>query len=460
MKKSREEKVRKGENRGGTAGGETFHPRAMALQSLLAWERCGKYANLEIDAVLSRHSSYASNDPAADRALYTRLVYGVLERKLTLDYAAKAYSDRPLEMLDPDLRMAVRLGLYQMLYMDRIPAFAAIAETVDLLPRSKRGYLNAVLRSFQRGGCRVDLPEGPLELRLSVEHSVPEPLVRHFLTSYGETEGAAIVSSCNREPPLSLRVNTMRLTAEEAALRWGGRLSPLAPDVVRMDGTSGGRLTGAVWEAVENGDGFVQDEASRVASAALGALPGETVVDTCACPGGKTFSLLLDMADRGRLYAFDLHRNKLSLVERGAARLGLTSLVTGENDARCPVEELIGRADRVLCDVPCSGLGVIAKKPDVRYKDLSGIGRLPEVQLAVLTGAAAYLRPGGTLVYSTCTLNPAENEDVVRCFLSQNGESFALVPDPRFGLLDGTRTFFPHRDGCDGFFAAKLRRVK
>jgi 16S rRNA (cytosine967-C5)-methyltransferase len=211
--------------------------------------------------------------------------------------------------------------------------------------------------------------------------------------------------------------------------------------------------------SIDSGDCFVQDEASRICSAVLGAKPGETVADTCACPGGKTFSLALDMENTGELYAFDLHKNKLSLIEKGAAKLGLDIIRTAENDARNPVPHLVGKADRVLCDAPCSGLGVIAKKPDIRYKSLESVGRLPEIQYGVLCGAAAYVRPGGVLVYSTCTLNKAENEEIVLKFLSEH-DDFVPEADEKFGLgEDGMRTFFPHVDGCDGFFIGKMRRL-
>ena len=181
-----------------------------------------------------------------------------------------------------------------------------------------------------------------------------------------------------------------------------------------------------------------------------GRLVAWRVLDACACPGGKSFSAALDMANDGQIYSFDLHRNKLSLIEKGAEKLGVTIISTEERDARQPKTDLIGRADRVLCDAPCSGLGVIAKKPDIRYKNLDECAKLPEIQYNVLCGAAEYVRADGVLVYSTCTLNPAENENVVSRFLESHA-GFELV---------SMKTFFPHKDGCDGFFAAKMIRKK
>lgn len=414
--------------------------RSLAMASLLSIERDGRFSNLEVDARLKN----TPLDPA-DRALYTRLVYGVTERRITLDWIIDGYSSRKAADLDADVRCALRMGLYQLLYMDRIPEHAAVDESVNLVPRAKGGYVNAVLRSFLRAGKRIDWPDAAVgERYFSVKYSVPEPLVRIYrdaLDDPGELD--ALLSTLEREPHIGLRVNTLRITAEEAVSRTGGKLSEIAPDLVLLDS-----LTSEARDGIEAGLWFVQDEASRIVSAAVGALPGERVIDTCACPGGKSFSMALDMQNEGEVFSFDLHANKLSLVKRGAERLGVDVIRTGARDAREPDPALIGTADRVLCDAPCSGLGVIAKKPDIRYKDPASFEKLPQIQRAVLAGASVYVKPGGVLVYSTCTLNRAENEDCVRDFLAAH---------PAFDWIE-ERVFWPHRDGCDGFFMAKMRR--
>ena len=277
---------------------------------------------------------------------------------------------------------------------------------------------------------------------LSVAYSVPRELCELLYQSAGD-EIEALLEAMNREPHISLRVNRLKLTAEEAASKTGGVISQVAPDIVKVPS-----LDEAAKSGIEEGLWFVQDEASRITSSAVGANPGETVVDTCACPGGKSFSMAIDMGNRGTLYSFDLHKNKLSLIKSGAEKLGITIIETGCRDAREPDEALVGKADRVLCDAPCSGLGVIAKKPDIRYKDLAAVGRLPEIQYPVLCGAAAYVKNGGVLVYSTCTINRAENEEVVEKFLREH---------PEFAS-ESMRTFWPHRDGCDGFFCAVMKK--
>ena len=426
-------------------------PRSLALGFLTALEKGDRYVNLEIDARLKDEGKTLS---PADRALYTRLVYGVTERRITLDHIASLFSSRPPEEMDPQTRNAVRLGLYQLICADRIPDHAAVDSTVSLLRGPRAGFVNAVLRSFLRAGKEYALPD-PEKDRvryLSVLYSVPEALIRLYETALPDGEGLGeLLAALNREPKTGLRINTLRLTAEEAAERTGGRISRIAPDVVLADSFSP-----EIRQGVDEGLWFVQDEASRIAAAAVGAKPGERVADTCACPGGKTFSLAIDMENRGEVRAYDLHANKLSLVRRGAEKLGLTIVSAEERDARDPDPALFGAFDRVLCDAPCSGYGVIAKKPALRYKDPSAAARLPEIQREVLRGASRYVRPGGILVYSTCTLTPAENEEIARGFLAEHPD-FLPEPDPFLGG-SGMHVFWPHIDGCDGFFAAKMIR--
>ncbi|MBE6626797.1 MAG: 16S rRNA (cytosine(967)-C(5))-methyltransferase RsmB [Ruminococcaceae bacterium] len=421
--------------------------RTLAHRSLMGLEKSGRYSNLEVNSAIM-HSDLSE----ADRGLYTRLVYGVTERRITLDYIISQYSSKPTDELDEDVKTALRLGIYQLLWLDRVPDHSAVDESVGLVSRQKRGFVNAVLRSFLRGGKKYSLPdESNYSRYLSVKYSVPAPLVELFMGCAGD-EIEDLLCAMNREPHIGLRVNRLKLTTDEAVRMTGGRVSDIAPDVVIVD-----TLDETVKQGLSDGLWFVQDEASRITSAAVGAKSDELVVDTCACPGGKSFSMAIDMENRGVVRSFDLHANKLSLIRSGAEKLGIAIIETAERDARQPMDELIGKADRVLCDAPCSGLGVIAKKPDIRYKNLADVNKLPEIQYGVLCGASKYVKDGGVLVYSTCTINKAENEDVVERFLRENPE-FSLENDPYLG--GGMRTFLPHRDGCDGFFAAKMRKTK
>ena len=426
-------------------------PRSLALSSLLACEKCGRYTNLEIDSGLRN-----VNLSPADRGLYTRLVYGVIERRITLDYVLDRYAKTPTADMEPAVRMALRMGVYQLLFMDRIPSHAAVSETVDLVPRRSAGFVNAILRSFLRDGCKINWPdEGDTEYCLSVKYSFPAEICALYLADYGRETTENILAAFNEEPPVGIRVNTLRHTAEEAAEILGEDA-----EISEVPGMLSARLLSEkIRQGLEAGDWFVQDPASRLCTLALDVKPGETVIDTCACPGGKSFSMGLDMAGEGTLYAFDLHENKLSLIRRTAERLGLDPLIrTARRDARQPDETLLGKADKVLCDAPCSGLGVVAKKPDIRYKELSSIENLPAIQKEILQGASAYVKPGGTLVYSTCTLRKAENEAVVHAFLAANPD-FALTPFTAGGILsDGMLTLLPHITGTDGFFVAKMTK--
>ena len=434
---------------GAPQGAKGANVRALALASLVRLRADGKYANLEVAASLGR-----ADLSDKDRALYTALVYGVVERSITLDHILAALSSRPLDALDTQTRSAAELGLYQLIYLDRVPDHAAVSETVEASPRRSRGFVNAILRSFIRSGKKQPpLPDDPLE-RLSVECSMPRELVSFFAAAYPDRY-ERIVASTLRRGRTTLRVNTLRLSAAEALDLLGeGASVGAAPDTVTVDGESA-----AVLDGIARGLWFVQDASSRFAAHVLGAKPGMLVADCCAAPGGKSFSMALDMEDRGDVRSFDLHENKLSLIRDGAARLGLTSISAFARDARECDETLVGRADRVLVDAPCSGLGVIAKKPDIKYKDLAESARLPEIQYAILSEASRYVKPGGVLVYSTCTLAPAENEGVFGRFLASRGDFEPLdfeIVGKRSGR--GMLTLFPDEGEWDGFFIARAVR--
>lgn len=456
-------------------GGDSANPRSMALSSIVKWRRAGKYANLEVAASLRR------TDPdGKDRALYTALVYGTVERWLTLDHVLASLSSRPVDSLDDETHCAVNLGLYQLMYMDRIPDHAAVSETVAVSPRRCRAFVNAILRSFIRAGKRFELPNESVAA-LSVKYSMPVELVSLFAGSYPDRYESLIAATLARRP-MTLRVNTLRISVAEAlamlgdgAVVFGGSSrggvtcgdtgcgeatcgnangGGLVPDMVTVYGGSG-----TVLDGISRGLWFVQDASSRMAAAVLGAQPGSLVVDCCAAPGGKSFSAAIDMGNRGDVRSFDLHENKLTLIREGARRLGIGIITAAARDARRPDVELAGRADYVLCDVPCSGLGVIAKKPDIKYRDVADFSHLPEVQYDILAASSEYVRPGGRLVYSTCTLNRAENESVFTRFLSEHPD-FHAVDFVSAGKRSagGMLTFFPDEGEWDGFFVAAAVR--
>lgn len=434
--------------------------RESAYRSLLRIAREGRFSNLEVDATLKRASL-----PPPERALYTRLVYGVIERTVTLDYFIAHSASRDPASLDLPLRILLRLGLLQCAFL-RVPTHAAVSETVSLAKRvfpRGAGMVNAVLRRYLREGppALPDESENPAGA-FSVRYSVSEDLARDLLADYGIDKARGILAATKEIPPLTLRVNTLRTTRDEllSSLQKAGYdaiPTKLSPDCIALRG-------GAVSELAPLREGlcFVQDEASALCATALGAAPGETVIDTCAAPGGKSFSLAMAMGNRGRIFAFDLHENKLSLLRREAEKLGISIITAASRDAREPDPALLGRADRVLCDLPCSGSGVLAKKPDLRYRTREQMSRLPALQGQILAASADLLRPGGVLLASTCSLRREENERVVDAFLAArpdfSPEPFALSPS--LAAPEGRVTLTPDETHTDGFFLAKLRRDK
>ena len=426
---------------------ENTSPRAAARDSLAAFSKHGKYTNLEVASKLSR---LPLSD--ADKRLYTALVYGVAERIPTLDHVIGTLSSRPIAEIDIVTLCCLRLGLYQLLYMDRIPDHAAISETVDISPAKSRGFVNAVLREFIRRGGRIEYPpEDDTFKYMSVKYSCPETMCRYLAGKLG-ADGAMRLLEASFDRRATVRANTL-VTDAESLIRDvfpDGKISDLSPDVVEVPSLTGADMSDNRW--------FVQDTASRLAVTALSPKPGETVVDCCAAPGGKSFSAAIDMKNEGKIYSFDIHENKIGLIKSGAERLGIKIIEAACRDAADPAPELSGLADRVICDAPCSGLGVISKKPDIKYKDPSEFERLPSVQRNVLEGASVYVKPGGVLVYSTCTVNSDENEGVAGSFLLDHPE-FRLSPFS-FGTLcsDGMFTFLPGEHNTDGFFVCRMEK--
>ncbi len=433
--------------------------RAIAFKILKDAEKNKTYSNIAVDRAL-RDSELSGSD----RGLVTALCMGVTERKLTLDAMIDALSQNG-DKTDSDARVLLRLGMYQLYFLDRIPDHAAVNETVALAPKRLRGFVNAVLREFLRrhksGAVDSLFPkreENELGY-LSLKYSFPEDVCREFLKIYGIERTERIFEKFNGAPPLTLRINTLKTSREsyvkllsECGIEY--RLSGRLDNAVLLDRVAYAELPGS-----EAGLFFVQDEASQICVEALGAEGGDTVIDVCSCPGSKSFGSAVRMKNKGKIYSFDLHKSKLSLIEKNAERLGIDIIEAHERDGRSPDESLFGKADRVLCDVPCSGLGVIAKKPEIRYKSVAEFERLPEIQYDILSASANYVKKGGILVYSTCTVLPSENSDNVKRFLSEH-KDFEPV---EFSIgehrsTDGMLSLSPDTDGTDGFFVAKMKR--
>ena len=423
-------------------------PRSLAYDLLGRSEKSKQYSNIALDHALEK-----SGLSHADKRLASALFYGVTERRITLDYRISQLSARPVSELDDEVLCALRIGLYQLMYLDRIPAHAAINETVGLCKKRFSGFVNAILRAHTREPFVLPSREDAAEY-LSVSCSVCKELCERFISIFGVDEAERVLNGFFGVSDTTLRVNTLRTSRETLAQK----LEDATPTDISPAGLY---VKGSVRELYGFSEGlfFVQDQASQICVEALDAREGELMLDICACPGSKSFGSAIKMNGKGRIIAFDLHENKLSLVRESAKRLGIDVIETSAMDGRTPIPELFGKADRVLCDVPCSGFGVLGKKPELRYKSPEESARLPEIQRAILDNASRYVKVGGTLVYSTCTLLPEENQQNIQEFLARHPE-FSLAPWS-VGSLEvssGMITLMPHIHNTDGFFIAKLIR--
>ena len=430
-----------------------MNARQVAMSVLLKNERSNQYSNIAID-----HALNASGLSSADKALVSAIVYGVTERRITLDYYISSLSSRSIDTIDAEAMCALRMGIYQLIYMSKIPPHAAINETVSLCRKSYSGFVNAILRSYTRLDSPIPLPSPAesAEKYLSVAYSVCLPLAEKLISVFGFERAERFLEASFETPKNSLRVNTLKTTREELMDHIdSSSISEISP--------VGLKIVGSVRElwGFDEGLFFVQDEASQICVGAVGATEGDTVIDACSCPGSKSFGMAIDMKNRGKILSFDLHKNKLSLINSGALRLGIDIITTDAHDGKIFIPELEGGADKVLCDVPCSGFGVIAKKPELRYKDPALSAALPEIQLAILANCSRYVKYGGTLVYSTCTVFPEENEENVARFLKEHtdfelqGFEFGSV-----SCASGMLSLYPNVHHTDGFFVARMKRKK
>lgn len=448
---------------------EAVTPRALALECLRRTDE-GGYSNIVTQSLIGAAREAGMSD--ADVSLALLLTMGVIERRLTLDYIIGQCSSRPLADIDARTLRLLRLGIYQLAYCERIPDHAAVNETVAEARREARGFVNAVLREYQRRLAAGTLaePERPVSTGgrtyikyLALKYSVNKSVCRELLAAYGAERTEAILGAFLLPPPLTLRVNTKRTTREEllaelAARGYEAESTSVSPWGIKLG--AGGGISELM--SGERPEAFAEDESAQLAVWVLAPRPGERILDACAAPGTKSISAALEMEDRGEIVACELHESRLSLIERSAARQGISGIRAVCRDSTLPPE---GEEpfDRVLCDVPCSGYGAIRRKPEIRYRAVDETDELPGLQGAILEASASALRTGGVLVYSTCTILPRENEEVVSAFLEKHSE---FVPDP-FTLPDGTEaaegmlTLTPDMPfGGDGFFICRLKKIK
>ena len=441
-------------------------PRRLAVEILSRIEADGAYAEPLLDAALS--GTELANP--ADRGLLTELVYGTLRTRGRLDWIIQElYRGNAAEMETVVLNI-IRTSLYQLQFTDRIPPFAAVDEAVgiarDLVPAAA-GLVNAILRNALRKKDAIawpDLAKDP-EKAIAVLHSHPPWLVRRLLASYGMEETVAICRTNNTIPPLALRVNSLKATREQVITALAEEGITAEETLFSPDGISLAFPAAALRKNACFRQGLIriQDEASQLIAHLVAPKPGERLLDLCAGSGGKTLHLAALMGNRGNITAVDLHSTRLLMLREEAQRLGVTIVETRTGDATVPIDSFRDTFDGVLLDAPCSGLGTLRRNPEIRWRIApADINRCMKLQNLLLTRAAEYVRPGGRLVYSVCTVTPEENEMVIGKFL-KNHINFKVV-SPRTlppALVDAGGFFrsAPHLHGTDGFFGAVLIRA-
>ena len=422
--------------------------RKTAAVALTKVDENNAYSNIVLNDALKK-----AELSKEDTALASALFYGTLDRKITVDYYLSKFIKTPLKKIPPFSLAVLRSAVYQIKFMTRIPQSAAVNEAVKLVKCSKEnrmsGLTNAVLRNIIRND--IKLPDGSGLNSLSVRYSCPEWIVKSFIDDYGADTAESLLAESLETPPVTFRVNTLKTDFDSLKRSLENEKTEISP-CENIENHFEFKTHCAVERLPQFLDGLfhVQDIASAICVKSLELDENMTFIDVCSAPGGKTFTAAQYMKNKGKIYAFDLYEHRVKLISEGAERLGIDIISPQQGDALSLRKDLIGTADRVLCDVPCSGLGVIGKKPEIRYKNLDLIDKLTQTQYNILINASEYLKPDGLLVYSTCSLNKAENEDVCDRFLSEHSN---------FEKHKDYLTLFPHINNSDGFFIAVFRRI-
>lgn len=436
------------------------NPRNTALNVLMKIEQDNAYSNIALNNAIRENKL-----SGVDSSFVSALVYGVLERKITLDYIIRQYSKIPLRKIESKTKMILRLGILQLLFMDKIPESAAVNESVNLAKKHKlqksSGFINGILRSITRSEEKYRLPDkSDKVLYYSIKYSAPQELVKLWINSYGELNAEQLLKSLGGRPKICARVNTLK-TDKNSLIAELAKENVKAEEIPFLENAVSLTETGSIerLSAYKSGKLHIQDASSQLCVDFLSPKPREVLLDICSAPGGKSFTAAQYMGDRGKIFACDLYDHKLKLISDGAKRLGIHSIVTLKRDGASS-DVSLPLADKILCDVPCSGLGILSRKPEIRYKDNLITDDLPELQYKILCQSAQYLANGGCLVYSTCTLNPAENNKNARRFLEEHPDFYGVklsLPSQikrAFEENDYEITLMPHTSGTDGFYIA------
>ncbi len=423
--------------------------RHIAFDILFDVHKNKSYANLTMKEKLSGIN-------AQDAAFITNIVYGVLKNQILIDYYIDFYTKG--KKVKPNIREILRISIYQMLFMDKVPSSAAINESVNLTKKLKMqglsGFVNGVLRNFSRNIETLPEITGDFKQKMSIKYSHPLFLVNKLLENYSKEETEQILISNNEKAEIVCRINTLKTDFSGISKKISDvqfEKSEIDENILVLSKT--GDLTRL--DVFKNGEIYVQDFASQLAIKALNPTPDSTLIDVCSAPGGKSFLSAILMENKGEIHSFDIHKHKIELISKTAEKMDISIIKPSVFDANNAKKELLGKADFVICDVPCSGLGIIRRKPEIRFKE--DISSLPEIQLNILKSASKYVKSGGFLIYSTCTIIKDENEDVIMKFLAENND-FELEEFEILGKKQSFITLLPHKNNTDGFFISKIKR--
>lgn len=441
------------------------NPRQIAFLAL-QWVHRGTFADIALDKVLKQWQG-----DERDRRLATELVYGSIRRQRTLDTLITQFAKKTSDQQPTDLRLILYLGLYQLRYLSHIPVSAAVNTTVELAKQNGfsglTGFVNGLMRQYVRQaavGDPLHLPTEPIA-RLAIQHSYPDWIVQVWRDQWGDEDTEKLCKWFNQTPHIDLRINPLKTNREqvEAAMQAQGfsvnRL-PLLPQALRLTNNN----VGPIWKlpGFEEGWWVVQDSSSQLVSHVLDPQPGEVVIDACAAPGGKTTHIAELMGDRGTIWACDRYPSRLKKLQQNAERLQLSSIHVCAEDSRS-INQFTAQADRVLVDAPCSGLGTLHRHADARWRQSpTTVQDLTQLQQDLIEHTATWVKPGGILVYSTCTLHPLENEAIAQVFCDRHPNWQIDPPTAEcfapFITLQGWLKVLPHQQDMDGFFIARFRR--
>ena len=422
-------------------------PREKALLALYAVFFEGEYSNMAVKKALKGELSNT------DKNFIAQLVYGTVRYKLTIDFIIEQNSNVKLRKMSKFVLLILEMGVYQLYYLDKVPESAAVNESVNLAnkyAKRSKGFVNAVLHSAAKNKGAQEFPDDRIKY-LSLKYSFTENMVKK-LSELDFCE--ELLKSLNKEPQTTIRINTLK--CKDLPIK-NAEISPLYKYAAYVKG-----LDVANSNEYKEGKFTVQDVGAMMPVLALSPKSGEVCVDVCAAPGGKTTHMAELMDNKGKIFAFDIYPHKIELINKNSARMGINIISAEVFDATKIYTPLIGKADKVLADVPCSGVGIISGKPDIKWNK-DDTEKLPEIQLKILENASRYLKAGGEIVYSTCTLYKEENEGVIMDFLRRN-KNFELVkielPAPLGQENEGYITLYPNISKTDGFFMAKLKRCR